>query len=160
MPKTVMPDAMPLNMLYDTNSELFGVFAASPVLKSSDLSQTEKQDEVTGKGSRVLMSLTAREGIIENKDYIYAYLLVSGSPGMISDEYLNSSYGNRDIMFYALRHLGREKVVSNIDLKRFDNTDLTITEGQVKAWTVFFAAAIPLIIGLAGVVICFWRRRQ
>ena len=160
MPKTVMPGAMPLNMLYDTNSELFGVFAASPVLKSSDSSRTERAGEVTDNGSRVLMSLTAKEGIIDNKDYVYAYLLVSGSPEMISDDHLNSAYGNRDIMFYALKHLGRQKVVSGIDLKRFDDTSLTASVGQINGWTVFFAAVIPVIAGVCGIVVCFRRRRR
>jgi hypothetical protein len=105
------------------------------------------------------MTITRKEGIRDN-DYIYAYLTVCGSPSFVSDKYLDSTaYANSDILLNTIRLTGREKIVADIDLKVFDKTELDITTSQSNVWTVLFAAAIPLAVGVTGGVVCYRRRR-
>lgn len=158
MPKTIVADAMPLNVTYDTSSILGGTYLASPVLYSHDSADVVENGKSTDGGRLPLMTITRREGI-ENNDYIFAYLTVCGSPSFVADKYLDSnSYANSDILVNTIRLIGRDKIVADIDLKVFDDTKLDITTSQANAWTVFFAVLIPAAIGVVGAVV--WHRRR
>ena len=160
MPKTILADAMPLNILFDTDTTSKGTYQASAVLYSHAEAEIKESGQTSGGGRMPLMSITRRENIKDN-DFIYSYMIVCGSPAYASDKYLNSnSYANSDILVNTIRLTGREKVVADIDLKVLDDTSLDITTAQSNTWTVVFAAVIPLIIGVVGIVVCKRRRAK
>ena len=130
-------------------------FAMTPHASSNVREGGETKD-----GGRLpLMTISRKEGIRDN-DYIYAYLTVCGSPSFVSDKILNSnSYANSDILVNTIRLTGREKIVADIDIKVFDNTELDVTTSQTNGWTAVFAIAIPLVIGAFGFAVCFRRKR-
>ena len=159
MPKTIVPNAMPLKRLYETDNVPMAQRMTSTVLYSSSSSQILENGKTDGGGRSPLMTITRKEGIKDN-DYIYAYLIVCGSPSFVSDKYLNSNaYANSDIIFNTVRLTGREKVVANIDLKMFEEAPLDVTVGASNVWTFFIAALIPLAVGVVGFIVCFRRRR-
>ena len=159
MPKTIVADAMPLNLLYETQSVLKGQYQASAVLYSHATADVAKDGKSESAGHLPLMTITRREGI-RNNDYIYAYLTVCGSPAFVEDKYLDSnSYANSDILVNTIRLTGRDKIVADIDMKVFDNTSLDITSSQSNVWTAVGAVLIPLAVGAFGVAVCYRRRR-
>ncbi|MBQ7669590.1 MAG: Gldg family protein [Clostridia bacterium] len=159
MPKTIVPDAMPLNLLYDTSSAPMASYLASAVLYSHASSYVREGGENKDGGRLPLMTISRKEGIRDN-DYIYAYLTVCGSPSFVSDKYLNSnSYANSDILVNTIRLTGREKIVADIDIKVFDDTELDVTTSQTNGWTAVFSIAIPVVIGVFGFAVCFRRKR-
>lgn len=159
MPKTIVPEAMPLKLTYETAQAPMLSYIASPVLYSHASAEIRENGTETDGGRMPLMTITRREGIKDN-DYIHAYVTVCGSPSFLSDKYLNSnSYANSDIFVNTIRLTGREKIVADIDLKVFDETELDVTTTQTNSWTAVFAIAIPLVIGVVGAVVCFRRKR-
>ena len=160
MPKTIVPSAMPLNVMYDLENTLDGEYVASAVLYSHGSSYTVKDGQEIGSGREALMSITRRESVKDN-DYIHAYVVVCGSPAFLSDKYLNSnSYANSDILVNTIRMTGREKIVADIDLKVFDDTSLDITTFETNVWTALFALAVPLAVAVFGAVVCRRRKRS
>ncbi|MBR6918691.1 MAG: Gldg family protein [Clostridia bacterium] len=159
MPKTIVPNAMPLKLVYGTKSVTMGMFETSTVLYSPDGATVKDGEGSESTGRLPVMTITRKEGIRDN-DYIYAYLTVCGSPDFVADKYLNSaSYANSDILVNTIRLTGREKIVADIDLKMLDDTALDITAAETNGWTLALAVIIPLAVGAAGVVICRRRRK-
>lgn len=160
MPRTIVPDCMPLDTLFETETTLNGVYQTSAALYSHASAGVMK-DGATSEGGRMpLMTITRRENVKDN-DYIYSYLTVCGSPSFLDDKYLNSnSYANSDILVNTVRLTGREKIVADIDIKVFDDTTLDITTSQTNTWTAIFAVAIPAAVAVAGAVVCRRRRRS
>ena len=151
---------MPLNILFDADTTSEGTYRASAVLYSHAEAEIKENGHTSDGGRMPLMSITRRENIKDN-DFIYSYMIVCGSPAYVSDKYLNSnSYANSDILVNTIRLTGREKIVADIDLKVLDDTSLDITTSQSNTWTVVFAAVIPLIIGVVGIVVCKRRRAK
>ena len=160
MPKTILSDAMPMKILFDSDYTSAGTYQASAVLYSHDTSEIAENGKTSDGGRLPLMSITRRENIKDN-DFIYSYMLVCGSSSFVSDRYLNSnSYANSDILLNTIRLTGREKIVADIDLKMLDDTTLDITVSQSNAWTAVFALAIPLVIGIVGIIVCKRRRAK
>ena len=123
-----------------------------------------KDGESQGTGSRSLMAIARDKIIVNNEnsinaDYIYSYVFASGSPSFVTDQYLTSnSYGNADIIYAAMRAVGRENALADLTYKPFDNTTLTITTAQSTRWTVVIAVIPPAIIAIAGVAVRIKRK--
>ena len=158
MPKTIVADVMPLKLLYETDSSSVGTYQASAVLYSHETAEVRENGNTSPLGRAPIMTITRRENIKDN-DYIYSYLTVCGTPSFVSDKYLNSnSYANSDILLNTVRLTGREKIVADIDLKMFDDTTLEATVTQSNVWTAVFAVAVPVLVGVAGIIVCYRRR--
>lgn len=159
MPKTVLNNPMPIEMLYDTADKLMGSKMASAVLYSHDSAVVQKGGENIESGSFPLMTISREESIKDN-DYFYTYVLACGAPDFASDSYLNSnSYANRDILLNTIRLTGREKIIADIDPKIFDETELTIEASDAGAITVAMVLVIPTAVAVVGTIVCIRRRR-
>ena len=158
-PKTILEDAMPLTLVYETDDKLMGSKEASPVLYSYD-SASRVENGTEGEKASYPIATIARESFIKENDYFYNYVFVCGSPEFVSDRYINSnSYANSDIILNTARLIGREKIVANLDIKVLDDTSLDITASQANRWTVAMTLIIPAIIAVCGIVVCTRRRR-
>lgn len=159
MPRTVLKDPMPLELLYETSDQLMGSKAASVVLYSNDSSKVFENGASKESGSFPLMTVS-REQNIKDNDYFYTYVLTCGSPDIASDTYLNSnSYANRDILLNTIRLTGREKIIADIEPKLFDDTSLTVESSKANAVTALSVTLLPAVAALVGGVVCVRRRR-
>ena len=78
---------------------------------------------------------------------------------MNSDNLISDAYSNSDIIYSAIRSLGKEKILSDIPYKEFDDTDVTVTTAHANAWTVAMTVAIPAVIAVCGIVV-YSRRKH
>ena len=158
MPRTILPDAMPLTILWDNDSALDGNKVVSPVLLSHDSAEAIYNGEVSSTGSQPIMTIS-RESRVENNEYYYSYVLVSGSADYTDPAYLlSNTYANSDILYNTMRLTGRDQVIANIDMKMLDDTSMDITTAQANRWTVALTVTMPVIIGAVGLVVHIRRR--
>ncbi len=158
MPKTILRNAMPLNILWEEDPALEGTKVVSPVLWSHDSAQMIQNGETVSTGAQPLMTIS-REGRIENNEYYYSYVLVSGSADYTDPAYLlSSAYGNRDILYNTMRLTGRDRIIADIEMKVLDDTSMDITTAQANRWTVALTVTMPVLIGAAGLVVHIRRR--
>ncbi len=158
MPKTILKNAMPLNILWEENSMLNGTIEVSPVLLSSDSARALTNGEEKELGSAPLMTIS-RDLTIENSEEYYSYVLACGSAEYVNSNYLTSNtYANADILYNTIKLTGRERILADIEYKVLDDTALDITTAQANRWTVILTVTLPVIIAAAGVVV--WIRRK
>ena len=158
MPKTILKNAMPLNILWETNSQLNGTVEVSPVLLSHISAKSLSEGVEKEIGSVPLMTIS-RDTTIYDNEYYYSYVLACGSADYVNSGYLTSNtYANADILYNTIRLTGRERILADIDYKVLDNTELDITTAQANKWTVALTVTLPVIIAVAGVAV--WIRRK
>ena len=158
MPRTVVRNAMPINVLWETDGALDGTKEVSPVLLSNESALSVKDGEESALGTAPIMTVT-RETRIVNNDYYYSYVIACGSAEYTDPSWLHSnSYANSDIIYNAMRITGRERVLADIEYKVIDDTSMTITTAEANAWTVGLCTVLPVIISICGIVV--WVRRK
>lgn len=158
MPKTILPNAMPLTILWENDPALEGTKVTSPVLLSHDSAESVQNGEVTAAGSLPLMTVS-REGRVENNEYYYSYVLVSGSADYTDPAYLlSNTYANSDILYNTMRLTGRDQIIADIDMKLLDDTSMDITTAQANRWTVALTVTLPVLIGIVGTAVYIRRR--
>ena len=157
-PKTVIRNASPIEILYETNSALDGTRVASPVFLSHDTAVAVKDGEETKLGSVPLMTISRETRIVENEEY-YSYVVACGSSSYVDGVWLlSNSYANSDVIYNAMRITGRERVLADIEYKVLDDTELIITTVAANNWTVVLTVTLPVILAIAGAVV--WVRRK
>ena len=57
-----------------------------------------------------------------------------------------------------MQAMGKENVPSNIDIRKFEDTSLDLTSAQANNWTIVFAAVIPFVFLVMGIVVYIRRR--
>ena len=158
MPKTILRNAMPINVLFDENSELNGTIEVSPILLSQNSAKSLSDGVEKELGSVPLMTISRDTTIYEN-EYYYSYVLACGSADYVNSGYLTSNtYANADILYNAIKLTGRERILADIEYKVLDDTALDITTAQANKWTVALTVTLPVIIAVCGVVV--WIRRK
>lgn len=158
MPKTILKNAMPLQILWERNDALDGVRDCTPVLSTHDSAVAVKNGEEINAANVPLMALSRETRLIDN-DYYYSYVLVCGSADYNNSEYLlANAYANSDILYNTMRITGRERVLADIDRKVLDDTTLDITTAQANRWTVVLVTVIPAVIAVCGTAV--WIRRK
>ena len=165
IPKTVVSYARPLTVLWgvDGNDITNSVSTrhASAVLTTYDTAKAyafDEETELTSKAPFNLMTITREEQIIDNEIY-YSYVMVTGSTAFADDAYLHSSaYANSEILYSAMRVMGKETVPTNIDHKYLEDESLDITTEVANNWTLIVSVIAPLIVFTVGVVIQIRRK--
>jgi hypothetical protein len=158
MPKTIVPNAMPLTLLWEEGGGLSGTRKASAIFSSYDSASLIQDGSEVDKGSSPLAILSREERVIDN-NYYYSYVIACGSSEMCDSKYINSNtYANSDILYTAMRITGRERVLADIDFKVFDDTELDITTAQANRWTVLLCTLAPVVVAAAGIVVYIRRR--
>ena len=87
-------------------------------------------------------------------------MLAAGTRFFTTADYLESNtYANEDILYYALRVMGREKVPADIDFKEFADTkieDMTVAEATRD--TILLVTVLPILTATVGIVITTRRK--
>ena len=157
-PRTVLRNAMPLEILWENNDALDGAREVSPVLLTHDSAVAVKDGKESPLGAAPLMTVSRETRIINNESY-YSYVLACGSDQYTDNAWLlSNTYANRDIIYNAMRITGRERVLADLTYTVLDDTTLTVTTSEANGWTVALSVALPALISIAGV--CVWVRRK
>ena len=133
---------------------------------SSVLTSSEKayacgfdSNETVDTGTFNLMTLSTEQRYIDNEAN-YNYVLACGTTDFVSDKYIGSStYGNVDILYSAMKTMGKITVPNGIEFKIFDNNELNISTSEAYAWTVILSALLPVVTIVTGIVVYIRRRR-
>ncbi len=165
IPKTVVNYARPLTILWGvdgkdiTNS--VSTRHASAVLTTYNTAKAysfNEEKELENQSPFNLMTITREEQIIDNEAY-YSYVMVTGSTDFALDSYLHSSaYANSEILYSAMRFMGKETVPTNISHKYLEDESLDITTEAANNWTLAVTVILPVIVFAVGVVIQIRRR--
>lgn len=158
MPKTILKNVMPLNILWNANEALDGNREVSAVLSSYDSAVTVSDGKESGSGSYPLMAVSRETRVVDN-DYYYSYVIVCGTGEYANSEYLNSNtYANRDILYNTMSLTGRKRILADIDYKVLDDDTLDITTAQANRWSVALTACIPVVLAVVGTVVYIRRK--
>ncbi len=100
-----------------------------------------------------LMTITRETQMVSNDDADYSYVLAAASTAFVSQDLLQSNvYGNSDVLISALRSMGRETIVVDLNHKPFASTTIdSITTAEANQYTIILTvvpAAIVLGIGI------------
>ena len=161
MPKTVMRRAMPINVSWDENEGLTGMRKVFPVLRTYDTADTLRDGEVMNEDvARNLMTLSY-DRVIINNNYYYSYVLACGTSSFTDDDnLLSQAFANSDILYSAMRSLGKERILNDLDYKAFDKTEVSVTTSQANGWTVALTAVLPVAVIVCGVVVTVRRKHR
>ncbi len=159
-PKTIIRNSAPIEILWESGGGLSGSRDVSPVLKSHDTSELIENGLVKETGSYNVVTISRESRIVDN-EYYYSYVIAFGSPTFSNLSYIDSNaYANEDILSAAMQAVGREKVLAVLDLKPFDDDDITITTDQANNWTVAMTLVLPVIVSLCGLVVITRRKHS
>lgn len=162
-PKAIVRYAMPIDILWESKSIDQATRTVASVLYSSNTAQSYSfadQNTVEATGQFNLLTITQDLIYIDNEDY-QSYVMCCGTTEFASQDYLASNaYGNADIIFSAMKAMGREKVPIDIDFRVFEDNSLDITTEQANTWTVVFTALIPVIVCVLGTVMYVQRKHR
>ncbi len=167
-PKTIVKYAMPIKTLFDENGDYFLNNIErniSPVLTSSAKAIAMQNGEQISSATDIdkynLMTFTYEKTLIDNDPY-FSYVLACGSANFADQAYVTSNtYANRDILYSALRAMGKDKVPVDIDYKILTDTSIEdITTAEATGWTWGLTLVLPLLSLLAGFVVVIRRRHS
>jgi len=160
VPKTIVNYARPIILTYDE----YETRSTSAVLQTSYKKTAQAfpfgaTDTEGIPGIYNLMVISTEERYIDNEAH-YNFVLAAGTSSFAEDKYIGSnSYGNRDIIFAAMKNFGKKTVPMDLSFKVFDNEALDITTKEATMWTVICTGFLPLIVLICGIAM-FIRRKH
>lgn len=103
-------------------------------------------------------SKTFYEGVEPHQSRIYA---VSGHY-ILDRSFMEAAYLNNSDIFLNIFNFasGKDNVEISVSPKSFSVQTFEITASQVRAITIVFAVAVPLLVVAAGVVVIVRRKRR
>lgn len=137
--------------------DIYDVFNAFPTaVEMANGRQVATADTLDG---IKLMTVTA-ETHSDGKNTDYSYVLACGSTDFLSNALLQSNtYGNSDVMLYAMRAMGKETVPVGLTLKPFSSTTIeNITKSEADQYTAVLIIA-PAVVTF-GLGLFFLVRRK
>lgn len=132
----------------------------SAVLTAGKTAEVVEDGQVIDRtGGYNLMTVTREMNTVNNDTY-YSYVLAAGTQYFTSPDYLYSNvYANKDILYYALRVMGRAKVPADIPFKEFANTKIEdMTSAEATRAAILLITVIPLVTAAAGIVVTTRRK--
>ena len=162
IPKTIVNQAKPITLLYDEKTFGGSVRSTSVVLQTSSNKTASatplNQGGEAQNGIFNLMTVTVNSRYINNEAH-RSYVLAAGTSSFANDKYIGSrSYGNRDIIFNAMKNFGKETVPLDLDFKVFVDQGLDVTKGEANRLTLLCTVFLPVVVAVTGIVV-YTRRR-
>lgn len=106
-----------------------------------------------------LIALSVSHTYGDNNASKYKYVMLVGSTDFGSNGFIANTFGNRNIVYSAIRNMSTDRVIPDIKYKVFEETALTLTSEQAQKLTWFVTLTFPLIIICVGIAV-FIRRRH
>ena len=108
-----------------------------------------------------VMVLTYDTWLNSENDSVATYTTICGTTDFADKEYLTDvSYGNRDVLFLAMRLMGKEVVPFEIDFKVVQSEGLEMDETEVIVWEICLIGIIPVAALVLGTVVFIKRRHM
>ncbi len=109
-----------------------------------------------------VMAVATRSQIVNHGNSINqevkGHLLVSSSTNFATLCYDSSPYANQALIFNAIKLMSDEDTITNISMKRVDDTSLSIKAEDVTRYTVIMATVLPGLIVIGGIAV--WIKRK
>lgn len=163
-PKIIVNNARPITSTFVSNTHDLKLRRTSAVLTTAaDGSAVAVPfGSATNEGENGvynLMMVCEQITVINNVD-CSNHVLCAGTSSFADDRYIgNAIYGNRDLIFNAMKAFGKQNVPIDINFKMFDPEGLDLTAQQANQWTIILSAVLPAMVFIAGVIV-FIRRRH
>lgn len=161
LPKTVVENARSIVINWSTNTsstDNVGRREVAPVLTSTVTTGEYDNSEKTDAQAPFNLLTVTRELYVKENNRYYSYVMVCGTTDFADDDYLYNAYGNDDILYAAMRVMGKETVPTNINYKYLEDESLEITNAEANKWTVIVTALLPLAVFAVGTVIQIRRK--
>ena len=159
-PNTVVSNAMPIKLLFDSRN----MITTGTVLYSKDTAKafSTKDGSLVDSGAMSLMTVSVKQTIsAENNETYYNYVIAVGSNRFTDDTYIGGQrYGNRDIFYECIRQFGNEVVPVDLDLRWLDENTLDVTVEQARVWTLILVTFLPLATAVICVTVYIRRKHR
>lgn len=154
-PKAIVKYATPIRLTFTEN----GARTVSSVLTSSkDAVICDEDGVIVDSGTYNLMTLSRETRYVDNQAQ-YSYVLAAGTTNFATYEYIGQkAYSNSDILYAAMKQMGKERVPLDLDFKPFDDTSLDITSSEATSWAVVMITVLPLLALIVCAVILVRRK--
>ncbi len=162
MPSAIISQAMPIEKLWNGKNMSVGARGIYTMLRSYDTAELidRSTNDVVDKGEFDLVTISYEDRVIDN-DHYYSYVMAAGSPSFAYNNYLiDGSWGNSDVIFSAMKLIGRDRVLADLDTKPFDDTSSDATTEQAKEFLICCTFILPAIITVTGVVVIIRRKHS
>lgn len=160
-PRVVVERARPLTILQnDWVTDNVTKKNASSVITTYNTAKAKALDnsDFSKNGPYNLMTITCEQSVKNNQIY-ESYVLVVSSSDFANNSYIyNNTYANTDILYAAMKVMGKETIPHSISEKMFYDNSLTITNKAANNWTLIISVIVPLVVLGVGVVIQVRRR--
>ncbi len=156
-PKAIVKYATPIRLTFTDN----GSRNVSPILmttKNAVLANADEADIDLDRGQFNLMTLSRETRYVDNEPQ-YSYVLAAGTTNFATNEYIGQkAYSNGDIIYSAMKQMGKERVPAYLPFKPFDDTALDITADQAVSWTAVILTVFPIIALIICAVVLIRRK--
>ncbi|MDD6800871.1 MAG: Gldg family protein [Firmicutes bacterium] len=159
-PKVIVNRARPIKLLFEEhNGRQTSAVLTTSSKKTAQAFYYDTEKTEPENGIYNLMTITCDYRYIDNEPH-YSYVLAAGTSAFADDAYIGSgAYGNRDIIYTAMKNFCRKTVPVDINFKMFDDESLDITTAEATRWTVIYTVFLPAAVFVIAVVV-FVRRRN
>ncbi len=161
IPKTVTRNTMPIDILWESKYIDQATRTVSSVLVSPETTQSfafTDENSALSNGPFNLLTISQDLVYINNESFT-SYVLAAGTTLFTDSQYLESNaYGNADVIYSAMKAMGRVKVPINIDFRLFEDNSLDVTTSQANMWTGVFITVIPVIMLTLGTIVYMKRK--
>lgn len=158
-PKMIVNYARPVSLLFENHNGR----ETSAILKSSAERTAEAYfyDSEEAKNDIFNLMVLSTETTVVDNEYCYNYVLAAGTSSFADDKYIDSnSYGNRDIIFAAMKTFVKKTVPMDIDFKVFEDEGLDITMAEAYRWTAVYTLFLPVVVFAVAAVVFIRRKHQ
>lgn len=158
-PNTIIENAMPINLLFDSRN----MIKTGTILTSKDTAKafSTVDGSETGSGVMPLMTVSVKSTVASNNETYYSYVIAAGTSHFTDDKYIGGhTYGNRDIFYQCIRQFGNEEVPVDIDLRWLDENSLDVSIEQARTWTFLLITLLPCIATVVCVFVYVRRKHK
>ena len=160
--KVLLPISRPLSLVFEfkDNKTVTTLLSFSPAsgVRPSDAGENFTADQATVKGPipAAVMSTLMVSGAQR-----YSNVIAVSSAGAFSDNLMsNPSIANAEYWTSMLNRITEREDAVSIEAKSLAGSQLTITTGAARAWSVILCIVIPLLVLVTGIVVYLKRRYQ
>lgn len=163
IPKTIVSYARPINILYtEQNSRKVSAVLTTSSSSSAEALEFGKETDTDAAGTKGiynLMTISVQTNYVENEPH-HSYVLAAGTSSFTEDKYISgTNYGNRDIIFSAMKTFGKKTVPLDINFKVLDSDSLDITTSEANTWSALITIVPALIVTILGIAVYIRRKR-
>lgn len=156
----VAPQARPITVLSVNNETII-----TEILKSSETSYTAsllEGNEVSDEKTSYNVIVRARKEAASGLDIYGSNILVIGSPFMLDSMILSgtTTYNNANVIINTVNDMTGKGESAIIPEKALEQYTLSLTTTSARAILVIVVVVIPVLIGMAGVIVLLWRKNK